>query len=123
MCASQRPVHLLPLDEASAHHLVDRRFDECRADRFTLPVPLAEIRDRFLIVANIGFEFRHAPRQLLRRRCMFANQIEIPEQIGQALECLFDIAVPQKVLHALALLRYLGTRLLLFRLKRFGLLL
>src|SRR5262249_16201941 len=45
--ASQRPVHLLQLDEASAHHLVDRRFDERRADRFTLPVPLAEIGDGF----------------------------------------------------------------------------
>ena len=35
---AQRPVHLLFLDEASAHHLINRRLDEHRADRFPLPI-------------------------------------------------------------------------------------
>src|SRR5207249_9326558 len=45
-------VHLLPLDEPPAHHLVDRRFDEGGAACFTLPEPLAVVRDGFLIVTN-----------------------------------------------------------------------
>jgi hypothetical protein len=32
----ERPLHLLFLDEPSAHDLVDRRFNECRADPFAL---------------------------------------------------------------------------------------
>jgi hypothetical protein len=35
-------MHLLLLDEASAHHLVDRRFDKRRADPVTVPAPFAE---------------------------------------------------------------------------------
>src|SRR5215471_13282991 len=40
MRSFQRPAHLLLLDEPAAHHLVDRRFYERRADRFPLPVSL-----------------------------------------------------------------------------------
>jgi hypothetical protein len=33
--------------------LIDRGFDERRADRFPVPVALSEIRDGFLVVADI----------------------------------------------------------------------
>jgi hypothetical protein len=32
--ATQRPLHLLFVDEPSTHHLIDRRLHEGRADRF-----------------------------------------------------------------------------------------
>jgi len=44
----------LLLDEPSANDLIDRRFDEGRADRLALPVPLAEVRDEVLVVPNAG---------------------------------------------------------------------
>src|SRR6478672_7860322 len=56
MRATLRPVHLLLLHEASAHDLIDRRFDKCRADPFAVSVPLAEIWDELLVVANVGLE-------------------------------------------------------------------
>lgn len=46
-------MHLLLLDEASAYNLVNRRFDERPRDRLALSVLLAEVRDRFLVVANV----------------------------------------------------------------------
>ena len=53
MGAPQRPLHLLFLDEPSTHYLVDRRLHECRADRFPLPSPLAEVRNELTIIADV----------------------------------------------------------------------
>ena len=62
MCAAKGPLHLLLFDEPPADHLVNCRFDEGGADRFSLPVPvpLAEVRDEFLVVANIRIELTDA---------------------------------------------------------------
>jgi hypothetical protein len=74
-------VHLLLLDEPSAHHLIDRGFDKRGADRLVLPITLAEIRDEFLVVAevvaDIGLEFRHAVRQFLRWRGVLPSKYGI----------------------------------------------
>lgn len=56
-------MHLLPLGEAPTQNLVNRRFDERGANRFSLPVSLPVVRDGFLIVSNIGLELRHARRE------------------------------------------------------------
>jgi hypothetical protein len=37
------PLHLLLLDEPSAHDLVDGRFNECRADSLALSPSLAKV--------------------------------------------------------------------------------
>jgi len=101
---AERPVHLLALDEASAHHLVDCRFDERSADRFPLLVPLAVVWDRFLIVVNVSLELRHARRRSLGRCRVIPNQIEVQEQLGQPLKSFLHIAVPQQMFGALQLL-------------------
>jgi hypothetical protein len=54
------PLHLLLFDEPPADHLVNCRFDEGGADRFSLTVPLAEVRDELLVVANIRIELTDA---------------------------------------------------------------
>lgn len=104
-------MHVLLLDEASAYHLIDRRFDERGADRFSLPVALAKVRDGLLVVANVGLELRHARCELLRRRRVVPNQFKIQEQVGQPLEGILDIAMPEQVLDALYLLRDRGPSL------------
>ena len=40
MCPASRPVHLLLLHKPPADHVGDRRFDERRANRFSLPIAL-----------------------------------------------------------------------------------
>jgi|CXWL01.1.fsa_nt_gi hypothetical protein len=40
MRPASRPVHLLFLHKPPADHVVDRRFDERRANRFSLPIAL-----------------------------------------------------------------------------------
>jgi hypothetical protein len=57
-------LHLLFLHEASAQYLIDRRLHECRTDRFTLSVPLAEVRDELPVVADVDLECGQAGRQL-----------------------------------------------------------
>src|SRR6516225_991777 len=52
VCALQRPLHRLFLDEAPAHHRMDRRLHERGADRLALTVTLPEVRDEFPVVAN-----------------------------------------------------------------------
>ena len=65
-------MHLLLLDEPPAHHLIDRRFNEGRADRFSLPIPLTVVGDRFLVMADIGsratVDQRLSVSQAIRRR-------------------------------------------------------
>src|ERR1700693_484125 len=56
MGPSQRPLHLLLLDESSADYLVDRRLHECRADRFPLTSTLAEVRDELAVIADVCFK-------------------------------------------------------------------
>jgi hypothetical protein len=94
-------VHLLPLDEAAAHYLIDRRFDEGGADRFPLPVPLTVVGDGFLIVSNVCLELCLARRQLFCWCGLVPNQLQVHEHVGQALQGFLDIAVPQQVLDAL----------------------
>jgi hypothetical protein len=98
-------VHLLLFDKAPAHDLVDSRFDKRRADRFALPVPLAIVRYRFLVVANVGLEFGDPRGQLLGRSAGTLNEIEIQEQRVQSFQSFFDVAMPQQVFDALQLFR------------------
>ena len=86
-------MHLLFLDEPPADHLVDRRFDERRADRFSLAVSLIVVRDQFLIISNVSLKLRNPRRQFLGRCRVIPNQIEVYEQVGQPLERFLDIAV------------------------------
>ena len=45
-------VHVLLFSEPAVHDLVDGGFDKRRADRLSVPVALAEVRDELLIVPN-----------------------------------------------------------------------
>src|ERR1700686_5764147 len=65
MGPSQRPLHLLLLDESSADYLVDRRLHECRADRFPLTPMLAEVRDELAVIADVCFKLTEAVGNLL----------------------------------------------------------
>ena len=65
MCATLRPVHLLLLHDASAHDVIDRRFDGCRPDPFAVSGPLAEVWDELLVVTNVGLEFSDSGSELL----------------------------------------------------------
>ena len=58
MGATQRPLHRLPLNEASADNLIDGRFDEGGADGFSVPIALAEVGNEFAVVANIDLKLR-----------------------------------------------------------------
>src|SRR4051794_32015913 len=49
MSAALRPLHLLFLNHALAHHLVHRRFDKTRADSLAIAIALAVVRDAGLI--------------------------------------------------------------------------
>lgn len=60
MRTAKGPLHLLLFHEPLADHLINCRFDEGGADRFSLPVPLAEVRDELLVVANIRIELTDA---------------------------------------------------------------
>jgi hypothetical protein len=66
MGPTQRPLHLLFFDESSADYLVPGRFDECRADRFPLPLTLAEVRDELAVIADVGSKLIKAVDELLR---------------------------------------------------------
>jgi len=56
MCPAGRPLHLLLLLHALADYLVHRRFNGGRAE-FAVSVAFAEVRDKVLIVADVGLEF------------------------------------------------------------------
>ena len=64
MSSPQRPLHLLLLDEPPAHDLVDRRFDERRADPFSLSPSITEVRNELAVVLDVGLELRHSVRDL-----------------------------------------------------------
>src|SRR5260221_13974064 len=66
MGPTQRPLHLLLLDESFADHLVDRRLHERRADRFPLPSTLAEVRDELAVIADVCLKLTEAVGDLLR---------------------------------------------------------
>src|SRR5271167_2650084 len=63
---TQRPLHLLLLDESFADHLVDRRLHEGRADRLPLMSTLAEVRDELAVIADVCFKLTEAVSDLLR---------------------------------------------------------
>jgi hypothetical protein len=67
MCSAGCPLHLLLLYYALADHLVDRGFNEGRADHLVVPVAFAEVRDELLIVANVGLELAYTLGHLLRQ--------------------------------------------------------
>jgi hypothetical protein len=56
MCSPERPLHLLFLDEPSAHYLVDRRFNECRANPFSLSPSFAEVWNELAVVLDVSLE-------------------------------------------------------------------
>ena len=66
MRPAQRPLHLLFFDESSADHLIDRRLQECSANRFPLPSTLAEVRDELAVIADVCFKLTEAVGDLLR---------------------------------------------------------
>src|SRR5438477_94097 len=61
------PLHLLLFYHALADHLVDRGFNEGRADHLAVSVAFAKVRDELLIVADVGFEFTYTLGHLLRQ--------------------------------------------------------
>jgi hypothetical protein len=93
--SAQRPVHLLFLDESPAHHLVDGRFNEGRADRFSLPVALTVVSGWTPDCCNVGLELCNPRGQFLGEGGVIANQVEFHEQAGQSLQGFFDVAMPQ----------------------------
>src|SRR5260370_15046059 len=66
MGPTQRPLHLLLLDESFADHLVDSRLHEGRADRLPLMSTLAEVRDELAVIADVCFKLTEAVSDLLR---------------------------------------------------------
>jgi len=67
MCSAGCPLHLLLLDHALADHLVDRGFNEGRANHLVVPVAFAKVRDELLIVADVDLEFADSLGDLLRQ--------------------------------------------------------
>ena len=67
MCSPERPLHLLFLHEPPSHDLVDCRFDERRADPFTLSPSLAEVWNELAVVAYVGLELGQPVCNLCRR--------------------------------------------------------
>jgi len=67
MCSAGCPLHLLLLHHALADHLVDRGFNEGRADHLVVPVAFAEVRDELHIVADVGLKFAYTLGHLLRQ--------------------------------------------------------
>ena len=111
MSATQRPLHRLPLDEASADHLIDGRFDEGGADRFSVPIALAEVRNELPVVANVDLKLRKAAGQFLCRRRLRLNQTEIQNQAVHPFQHFLNVSVPQQVLYTVEPLRYLSAGL------------
>src|ERR1700719_251908 len=67
MCSLACPLHLLLLHHALADHLVDRGFNEGRADHLVVSVAFAEVRGELLIVADVGLKFAYTLGYLLRQ--------------------------------------------------------
>lgn len=57
MGAALGPVHLLLLDHAFAHQVIDGRFHKRRGDRFLIAIAVPIVRDERLIGRNIPSEF------------------------------------------------------------------
>ena len=53
VCPPRRPAHLLPLDHALAHDLIDRRFDEGARDRLPVAMAFPVVRDPGPVGAQI----------------------------------------------------------------------
>ena len=80
------PLHLLLFDEQPADHLVNCRFDEGGADRFSLPAPLAEVRDEFLVVANIRIELTDALAEFVSCGRERSKKIQLYDQSALTFE-------------------------------------
>ncbi len=89
MCTTERPLHLLLLDEPSTDHLIDRRFHERGADGFALSSTLAEVRNELAVVANVSLKFRDTRSDLFRGGGMCLDQTQVHDQTGSVanLEC------------------------------------
>ena len=61
----------------AAHHLVDRRFHKRRADRFSLPVSLPEVRDELAVIPDVGFELVDPVANFCRRNRMAWIRVQI----------------------------------------------
>src|SRR5215472_18124037 len=86
MGATQRPRHLLLLDEPPADYLVDGRFHKGCRDRFSLPVSLAKVRYELSIVVNVGLKLANALTQFLCRTAVRLNQTQVHDQITQTFQ-------------------------------------
>ncbi len=60
-----RPLHLLLLTKAFAHHLVHRRLHEPRGSGCTVTIPLAIMRNEVAVVRDGGTECFHGFEELL----------------------------------------------------------
>ena len=60
MCAPQRPLHLLLLDEPLADDLIDRGFHKRSTDGFALTVAFPEVGDELDVVPDVSFELTDA---------------------------------------------------------------
>lgn len=56
VCSSKRPLHLLFLNEPSAHYLIDRRFNEGGANPFSLSPSFAEVWNELTVVLDVSLE-------------------------------------------------------------------
>ena len=123
MGTPQRPLHLLLLDEAPAHHLIDRRFYERRADGFALPSALVEIGNELAVVADVGLEFSNTIGNLLAEaECASIKLSSIPNS-SIRLQRLVCVAVPQQMLDTLQPLGDISSSLWPILYQCFGLLL
>jgi hypothetical protein len=65
VCAPQRPLHLLLLDEPLADDLIDRGFHKRCTDGFALTIAFLEVGDELDVVSDVSFELTDALAKLV----------------------------------------------------------
>jgi hypothetical protein len=81
------PLHLLPLAEAFAHHLIHGGLHEPCGNGLAVAISLPIIRDQVAVVRDVGAEFFHRFAQLFKLR------VGLFEVVDERLEVL-DLVLP-----------------------------
>ena len=80
---SVHPCHLLLLYEPSADYLVDGGFHERRADDFSLPSTLTEVRNELSVFADVRLELSNSLGNFLRSCRMRLDETQVHGQVDQ----------------------------------------
>ena len=92
MCAARCPTHLLPLDEAFAHDLVDGGFHEPGSDGFAVAVAIGIIGDGVEVRCYIVHEFL---KLVLYGLGALRFGTDVPGEVFEREECSMRAAMPE----------------------------